>query len=307
MRLTRFRLLLSTVVLLTLAACHPRDGAALASGGESPEAAVRQAIAQVRAGDFGGFWQHALPPRDYAMLRADWRRLPAAQLPLSERERRRFDAALALLAAPDAASALDARLQPWLAQTQARYGDQLPLLVAIGRALAIGTIAGAPDVSDARKHEATALVQALGSWAQQAPWFDPERARQAITVAVATARELRLRDAESLRRMDFDEAMRSYATAFAGIRQLLQLYGLPLDEVLASARVVPLDYHPPYARVRVEFQLMGTTLSAESTLVQQDGRWYDQDLLQSVRQAHRQLALPPAAASAAPVTVAAAR
>lgn len=304
MRLTPLRPLLSMLVLLLLAACHSRNGAAITSGGDSPEAAVRQSIALIRAGDFGGFWQHALPPPDYTMLRTDWRRLRAAEAPLPDAERERVDETLTLLAAPDAATALDARLQPWLAQAQARYADQLPLLVGIGRALATSAIADTADLSDAQRHDATALVEALGPWAQQAPWFDPDKARQATAVAVATARKLGLRDAESLRAMDFDQAMRSYATAFDGLKQLLGLYGLPLDEALASARVVPLDYHPPYARVRIEYRLLGTALSMESTLVQQEGRWYDQDLLDRVRRSHRQLVLTDdtAGAPAAGVT-----
>jgi hypothetical protein len=97
--------------------------------------------------------------------------------------------------------------------------------------------------------------------------------------------------------MDFDQAMRSYGTAFAGLKQVLAIYGLPLDQALDSAHVVPLDYHPPYARVRIEYQLLGQLLSMESTLVLEDGRWYDQDLLQAVRRAHQRLAAPPAAAS----------
>lgn len=307
MRLTPFRHLLPMLALLALAACHARNGAALASGGDSPEAAVRQSIARVRAGDFAGFWQHALPPADYATLRADWRQLQAMQAPLGDAERERVDATLKLLAAPDASRSLDARLQPWLAQAQARYADQLPFLVGIGRALATGAIAEAAALSDAQRHDAIALVEALAPWVQQAPWFDPDKARQALAITVATARAVGLSDVRSWRTMDFDQAMRSYAAAFAGIEQVLGLYGLPLDEALASARVVPLDYHPPYARVRIEYRLLGRALSMESALIQQDGRWYDQDLLQGVRQAHRQLAPPPAAANAAPVTVARAR
>jgi hypothetical protein len=123
-----------------------------------------------------------------------------------------------------------------------------------------------------------------------------------VGVAVATAHKLGLRDADSLRTMDFDQAMHSYGTAFLGIEQLLALYGLPVDQALASARVVPLDYHPPYARVRIEYRLLGTPLSIESTLVQQDGHWYDQDLLQSVRQSHQRLVAPTGAGSTAAAT-----
>ncbi|UGB37881.1 hypothetical protein [Frateuria soli] len=295
----RFLRLLPWLALLALAACRSGENTPADTAGQSPEAAVQQSIALVRAGDFAGFWQHALPPYDYAMLREDWGKARADGAPLTDGERARIDGALQQLAAPDAAATLDARLQPWLADAQARYADQLPLLVGIGRALAGKAIEEDARLTDTQKRHASALVDALGPWAQQAPWFDPARARQAVGVVVATARELDLRDARSLRTMDFDQAMRSYAIAFHGLERMLALYGLPLDEALASARVVPLEYHPPYARVRVEYQLLGTPLSMESTLVQQSGRWYDQDLLESVRRSHRRLAGPAPAGTVA--------
>ncbi|HET6804805.1 MAG TPA: hypothetical protein VFH59_05105 [Frateuria sp.] len=299
MRPPFFPRLLALLALSALAACQSHDTPARAATNPSPEAAVQQSIDLVRAGDFAGFWQHALPPHDYAMLREDWGQAHAGAQPLDEAGRERLDAALQQLAAPDATATLDGRLQPWLAKTQARYGDQLPLLVGIARALASKSIEENPRLTDTQKRHAVALVDALGPWAQQAPWFDRQKARQAVGVVVATARELGLRDAQSLRRMDFDQAMRSYAIAFHGLERLLALYGLPLDEALGSARVVPLEYHPPYARVRIEYRVLGTPLSMESTLVQQNGHWYDQDLLESVRLAHRQQATPAAAGTVA--------
>jgi hypothetical protein len=294
------------LALVLLAACHSREPAATL-GGDSPEAAVRESLARIRAGDFAGFWRNALPPHDYAMLRDDWGRARAGEASLDAAERVRIDAALQQLAAPDAEATLDARLQPWLADTQARYGDQLPLLVGIGRALASKAIEDDPRLGEEQKKHATALVDALAPWAQQAPWFDPDKARQAVGVVVATARKLDVRDARSLRAMDFDQAMRGYATAFHGMEQLLALYGLPLDETLASARVVPLEYHPPYARVRIEYQLLGRPLSMEATLVQQNGRGYDRDLIDSVRRAHQRLAAPAGAATNAAGAVTALR
>lgn len=301
-----FRRLALLLALLALAACHSRNDPPASPDGESPEAAMRQSVALIRAGDFAGFWRHALPPNDYAMLRDDWGRTGVGEAPMDAAERERIDAALQELAAPDAEATLDARLQPWLADAQARYGDQLPFLVSIGRALASQAIDEDARLSDGQKQHATALLAALGPWAQQAPWFDPGRARQAVGMVVATARKLDLHDAQSLRTMDFEQAMGRYATAFAGLKQLLALYGLQLDQALASARVVPLEYHPLYARVRIEYQLLGTPMAMESTLVQQGGRWYDQDLLQSVRQAHQRL-MAPAVAASTPVAVTAAR
>lgn len=297
MRLPSLRLPLLVLALVALGACHSRGGTATAVS-ESPEASVRQSVALLRAGQFDRFWRQALPAQEYAMLRADWA-LPGADTPAtSPAQRARFDAALHQLAAPDAEATINAQLQPWLAQARTRYGDQLPILVAVARALASGTINAEPDLTETQKRNATGLLQALSPWAQQAPWFDPDKARQAVGVLVATARQLDLRTTHRVASADFDQAMRRYAIAFAGIERVLALYGLPLDRVLASVRVVPLDYHPPYAKVRVESRLASKPLAIELTLVQRDGHWYDQDLIESVHRAHRHQVPPPASTTA---------
>ena len=299
MRLTPLRRLLLLFALSALAACHShnQNGAGAA---ETPEGAVRQSLVLIRAGDFDGFLRHALPARDYATLRADWEYNRTRQPALAEVDRARIDATLQQLRAPDAAATLDAQLQPWLAQTQARYGDQLPMLVNVARVLASGAVVRNNALSEAQKQHLNALLQALAPWAQRAPWFDPGKAHQAVAVAVATTQRLDLRDAQSLRTQDFDHAMRSYTILFHALEQVLALYGLPVDQALASAHAVPLDYHPPYARVRVEYTLFGQPLGLESTLVQQDGHWYDQDLINSVREAHGRLTAPPEAATTLP-------
>ncbi|MGC1549759.1 MAG: hypothetical protein WA777_14640, partial [Rhodanobacter sp.] len=59
------RILLPLVAVLALAACHHQEEAAQ-SGGSTPEEAMQQSVALIKAGDFAGFWKHALPPADYA-------------------------------------------------------------------------------------------------------------------------------------------------------------------------------------------------------------------------------------------------
>jgi hypothetical protein len=62
--------------------------------------------------------------------------------------------------------------------------------------------------------------------------------------------------------------------------------------------------------VRIDYTLLGKPLSTESNLIEQDGRWYSEDMLQNVRDAHDRLMAPPAppsstAAPAAPASAAA--
>ena len=51
--------------------------------------------------------------------------------------------------------------------------------------------------------------------------------------------------------------------------------------------------------MKIDYTLLGKPLSTESDLIQQDGRWYSEDVLQNVREAHQRLLAPPAPAGSA--------
>ncbi|MEW9622826.1 hypothetical protein [Rhodanobacter geophilus] len=310
----RFRslrhILLPLLAVLALAACH-HDEAAQA-GGSSPEAAVQGSIDLLKAGDFGGLWKHALPPADYATLRADWSRHAAEQPPVSAADKAKFDEAVQKLTAPDAETKLYAELQPKLGQMEQQYKDQLPVMISVGAALLKNGVAQNQNLDSAQKTQANQLLDVLVPWAQQAPWFDQARAKQAVGVVVATARKLDLKSPEQLRSMDFDAAMAKYATGYAGLKRLLAIYGLSVDEALDSVKLSTLPSKDGRAVVKIDYTLLGKPLSAESTLVQQGGRWYNESLIRNVHEAHERLqqpaatgstaltALPASAASAAP-------
>lgn len=300
----RFRpirhVLLSLAAALALAACHPQ-GEAAQVGGSTPEAAVRGSIALLKAGDFNGLWKHALPAADYATLRADWRRHNANQPPVDAADTAKFDAAVRKLTGPDAENQLYAELQPRLGQMEQQYKDQLPVLVSVGDALLKNGVAQNRNLDREQKAQANQLLDVLTPWAQQAPWFDQARAKQAVGVLVTTARRLDLKSPEQLRALDFDAAMTKYASGYAGLKQLLAIYGLSVDAALDSARLSTVSSKDGRAVVKIDYTLLGKPLSAESTLVQQDGRWYSAALIDNVREAHARLQQPAAPASAVAV------
>ena len=303
MRHSRLRhLALSLFAALLLGACHGRDSDSR-PGGRTPEAAVQSSVNLLKAGNFTGFWQHALPPADLATLRAEWQRHQQSQPAITAQERARFSAIMQQLTAPGAQARLYAELQPKLTRTQQQYQDQLPVLLKVGEALLKSRVVQNPQLTAAQKAQVNSVLDVLEPWAQQAPWFDLARAKQAIGVTVATARTLALQSPDQLRAMDFDTAMGKYAQGFAGLRQLLAIYGLSIDDALDSVRLTQLSRGHGHAVVRIDYTLLGKPLSTESSLIEQDGRWYSEDLLHNLRAAAR---TPAAAgnASAATATVA---
>ncbi len=293
-------LALSLLAALVLSACHGKDNDSQ-PGGRTPEAAVQSSVNLLKAGNFSGFWKHALPPADYLTLRTGWQRHQQSQPAVTAQDRARFSATLQQLTAPGAQARLYAELQPKLSRMQQQYQDQLPVLLKVGEALLKSRVTQNPQLTAAQKAQASSVLDVLGPWAQQTDWFDLARAKQAIGVSVATARALALQSPDQLRAMDFDTAMGKYAQGFAGLRQLLAIYGLSIDDTLNSVRLTQLSRSHGHAVVKIDYTLLGKPLSTESSLVEQDGRWYSEDLLNNLRAATQAADAPAGSASVAPV------
>jgi hypothetical protein len=294
--------LLAASVLL-LGACHGKDDATQ-SGGSSPVSAIQSSVDLLKAGDVNGLWKHTLPPADYANLRSDWIRQQRDQEPITAADRARFDQATRQLTGPDAENKLYAELKPKLASMEQQYKDQLPVLISIGEALAKNAVSRSKNLSDTQKTQAGSVLDVLTPWAKQTPWFDQARAKQAIGVTVATARKLDLKSPEQWRAMDFEAVMDKYSTGYGGLKRLLAIYGLSVDDTLDSVKLTEVSNQGGRAVVKIDCTLLGKPLSTETRLVQENGRWYNEDVLANVRKSHEKLSQPQVAKAAAPASTA---
>lgn len=281
-RLFRRLALLVLAAALALSGCQRDATPAPVRGGDSPAEAMRELLGTLRRNDVAGFWQQALPPPDYAVLQASWLQR-RARMTLSGEDRDRFNQTLRRFTAPGAAAALDAQWQPRLAHARQQYGDQLPLLIGIGQSLFGQTLAGQRVLDPEQQAQVRTLLAALAPWAQRAPWFDPARAQRLAGITVDNARALHLRRADQVLALDFDAATRKASVLLAGLKHALTLYGLPVDAVLDSARVAPVDVQGDRASVRADYTLLGQSRTAIVQMRRIEGRWYCQGLIEAVR------------------------
>ena len=295
--------MLALSVVLLLGACHGKDDPSK-PGGSSPVAAVQTSIDLLKAGDFNALWKHALPPADYANLRVDWSRQERDKQPISTEDRARFNQAMQQLTGPDAENKLYAELQPKLAAMEQQYKDQLPVLISVGEAVAKSAIAQNGELSSMQKTQVNDALDVITPWARETPWFDQAKAKQAVGVAVATARKLDLKSPEQLRAMDFDTVMDKYGIGYHGLKQLLAIYGLSVDDTLDSVKLSEVSSSDDHAVVKIDYTLLGKPLSTETKLVKENGRWYGEDMLANVRKSHQQLSQPAVAETGAPAPAA---
>ncbi len=291
---------LLTLALLLLAACGKDKEPTGTPGGGSPDDAVRASLDLLRDGKFDLYWRHALPPADFATLRADWTQRNAAKEPIAPQDRQRFENGVKRLTEPDAEKKLFADLRPVLMRFNRDYKDQMPLIAGVAQSMALTAIDQDKDFNAGQKRQLREVVNIIAPWAQTVDWSDQAKAKDAIAIVVETARNAHLSTPEALHAMDFDQTMATYATAWQGLKRLVAVYGLSLDKSFDSASVDTLEKSGGSAHVKVTYTLLDKPIQTDVTLVLLDGRWYDSDLLQDVRAEHARLNRVPAPAASAP-------
>ena len=294
------------LVLLALAACQREPEAVPGAPGE-PVAAVEALAGALRDGDLKRYAELSLPPAMHARQKALWREQVAAKNPIDDEQARRYAELMAQLTAPDAEATLWAKAEPKLAALEQELGPKWTLGVTMLSGFATTAITASETMSEAEKGHASGVVSALAGWAgDQAQFTDRERAKQALAVAVRTARELDLPDVAAIEALDYDPMLDKAGVAFRGFKDLIAAYGIDADAAMAEVKADVIEIDGPRAVVRVRYPLLGKEVSFEQPMRQIDDGWYREDAIEALERAIAGLGEPAAAPmSDAPATDAA--
>ncbi len=300
MRKLSTRLLVVLLAALVLAACHKGKQEQLGAESATPQATVQNAIDDIQAGNFDRLMQHLLPPAEYKQMRAQWSDMHRRDIDeVSNEDRQRFARQMKALTEPGAKAGQFKKLEPMLDAWDSKYKQRLPMMVGIFRIMVGTKITQSDTMSAEQKSQARGVLDALAEWAQGTNWGDKAKARQAVGIVVDTARALKLKTLDQAYRLSYEEAMQRYGTAWNGIKQLLDVYGLSLDTILDSATLKTLEQTGDTARVEVDFTILGKPLTSTIDMVRKDKRWYAADFLEHWHEEQARLARAGSAAGAA--------
>lgn len=282
------------LALAALAGCskdEPASEAVVEAATDTPSEAVEAAAAALRKGDLLGMVRLTMPPAEYERMKADW--TAARATPADADDEAKYAEMMSRLAAPGAEDQIYAELEPKLAQFEAETAAQLPMMIGMMQGFAAQGIASNEKLTEEQKRQATQAVNATASWLQTVPWADREKLKQAIGRAVATARSLELPTLQAMRALEFEQAMQKAGVAFQGVKDILAVYGFPLDALLESVRAEQVAQVGDNANVKVSFKLFETELSHEVELSRENGRWYGKDALAKINAARAELEAAP--------------
>jgi hypothetical protein len=262
----------------------------------TPDATIRKNVELLRAADLGGLMQNALPPADFAELKAAWGK---DQPPPTDDERQKFADTMGRLTAPDADKTIYAEIEPELKQFDAQYQQQMPMYVAMGSGWLQGMVQQNKDLADADKQQAVAAINALAAWVQKTRFTEPDSVKKVLAIATKAARDLNLRTLDEVHALTFDQSMQKAHVAILAFRDALNVYGFSVDKTLDSVKPEVVSNDGRTAKVKVSYTLFDAPLTMTTDMVNVDGRWYSKDTIERVR-ARKEEAAKEAAAAIAP-------
>jgi hypothetical protein len=273
---------------LALVACQKEEAgetpAAAAKATANPADAITATAKKLRSNDVLGVIQLTVPPKHYEKMKADWK-ADLNKEPVTEADRAEFQAMMAKLTAPDAETVLMAEAEPELVKFETEMAAQMPLMVGMGQGFAMQAIQANESLSAAQKKQAADVLGAVVAWLQGVQFADRALAKQAIGHAVGTARALNLKTLDEARALEFEPAMQKAGVAFKGIKDVLAVYGLKLDEAFDSVKANVVSETGDNAVVKVDYTIFNQPLSFESPMVKIDGRWYGKDTVDQLEKA----------------------
>jgi hypothetical protein len=287
-------LALAGLTALSLIACQKEDAAgespaATAKATANPADAVAETAAKLKSGDVLAVIQLSVPPQHYDRMKAEWKTKMASD-PITDDDRAEFAEMMAKLTDPQAEAQLFAEAEPELAKFETEMAAQMPLMIGMGQGFAMQAIQANEKLSEGQKKQVGDVVGAIAGWLQGVQFADRELAKQAIGKVAATARALELKSLDDARALEFEAAMAKAGVAFNGLKEVLAVYGLKLNETFDSVKTQIVSQEGDAAKVKVDYQIFGQPLSFETDMVQIDGRWYGKD---TVAQLEKELN-PPA-------------
>lgn len=280
----------AALLLLLVVACNKQEPAAPASAAvNTPDGAIQKTVALLKQGDVAGLMQNALPPADFAQLKADWGK-DDDQKPITDEDRQKFQETMAKLTAPDADKTLYAEIEPQLQAFDAQYQQQLPMYVAMGSGWLQGMVQQNKDMSEAEKTQAVAAINALAGWVQKTHFTDPESIKKVIAIATKAARDLNLKTLDEARALNFDQSMQKAHIAFVAVKEALSVYGFSIDQTLDSVKTEVASNDGKNSSVKVTYSLLGTPLTANAEMVNVDGHWYGKHTIEQLQEQKQQAA-----------------
>lgn len=265
------RVVLPLALSFMIVACSSEpDGGGPAS---SPDGAISGSVSALRNNDMAGFLAATMPAEMIQEMQTEFEE--ARSEPVDPNEAQRFADMMERLTAPGAEEQLSSEIKPQLQQNAA----QLPLFIGMARGMAQSSLQQSQELNDDQKTQASQLLVSVADWAENADLANPEKLDQAIAVVCNAARAMNLDSLEAAQALSFDDALGKAGGVLGATKELLNIYGLSMDDFLDSVSTNTVNSDDGSATVAVAYSLFGQSHSTEVQMAKAGDHWFSQGIV----------------------------
>ena len=232
----------------------------------TPDGAILGAAACMRDNDIKGLLERVRPPEDYAKMKEKF----AAKPKMSDSDKAGFNAVLTQLTADGAEETIYQLIKPKLSEAQGSLveaKDGIPDMIQ-------GLVAMQGITDEGELKSAQEMAGAIGKWVGNLKIDKEVTAKKAIGIVCATVRSLKIKSADDLEALTFDQFMDKAGLAVDGLKQVLDIYGLSINDSIASIKVGKPEIDGDTATVPVTSTFLGKSITLPAKLTKSGDGWY---------------------------------
>ncbi len=231
-----------------------------------PDGALMSVVESLKHNDIKALMQASMSPEMYEKAVAEFEN---AKMSPSESDKAQFAQVMGMLTSDGAVDQLMAMATPQLEQARA----QLPMMLMMGKGMASSAIQTSTEIPADQKETATKAINAIMDFVGENDILSEEVTRKAITAAVDTAKSLNMKSLDELQNMSFDDAMNKASIVMGGVKNIMNAYGISLDDVLNSIDVSDVQTNGDTATMKMAYKFLGETFNQDVKMVKKDGQW----------------------------------
>jgi len=265
----QLNILIILMLLALLQACGGDDPAAKAMAKvdkNSPNGAFLSMVQALKNNDVKALMQASLNEEDYNKAVAEFESKKSAP---SEADKAQFAQTMGMLTGDGAVDKLMAMVSPQLEQAR----TQLPMMLMMGKGMVGPSIQSSPDIPEDQKENLTKVANAFFDFASETDLLSEEVTRKAITTAVDTAKSLNMNSLDDLQSMSFDQAMDKASIVMGGVKNVMSVYGISMDDMLDSVKVSDVVENGDSASMNIAYDFFGETFNQAVKMKKVNGQW----------------------------------
>lgn len=232
----------------------------------TPDGTIMAAIQSLKNNDIKSLMQASMSEAEYSKAVAEFEN---AKKSPSEADKAKFAQMMGMLTADGAEDQLMAMATPQLEQMR----TQLPMLLMMGKGMISQSIESNADIPADQKETVTKVANAAMDFLSNNDILSEEVTRKALGAAIKTAKDLNMKSLDELQNMTYDQAMAKAGIVMGGVKNVMNAYGISVDDMLDSIDVSEVVTNGDTASMKLAYNFLGESFKQDVKMIKKDGKW----------------------------------